>query len=508
MNKYSPIIITLCIGILVGGGLSLFMSNIFINNDMTSNESSEKSNEPLYWVAPMDANFRRDKAGLSPMGMALVPVYASEPDNSAVDNGAGVVSISPNIVNNLGVKTAPVTYGSLVQQIRTTGVVAFNEDNRAAIHARVDGWIEKLHVKAVGDTVKKGQPLYELYSPELVNAQEELILAVEQRNKRLIEAATRKLAILLVPEAVISHIKKTGKLRNQITINAPISGVITSIAVKEGSFIKPATNLLTLSALDTVWVNVDVMESQAALVDLATTAVIDISAYPEKKWQGQVDTIYPLLNEKTRTLQLKIPVNNQDNLLTPNMYSNVTLTTKPALETLLIPNEAVIRTGRNNRVVIALGDGKFKSVEVKIGHNNASITQVLSGLEVGDNVVTSAQFLLDSESNITSDLKRYSHHEQPVIMTMNKVWVKATVNRIMNAHEMINVSHEAITAWDWPSMTMDFYVDESVPIDTFKIGQTFNIEIIKDSDGDYVITAVKVLSDTDSMMKRNMGNNP
>jgi len=210
MNKYSPIIITLCIGILVGGGLSLFMSNIFINNDMTSNESSEKSNEPLYWVAPMDANFRRDKAGLSPMGMALVPVYASKADNSAVDNDPGVVSISPNIVNNLGVKTAPVTYGSLVQQIRTTGVVAFNENNRAAIHARVDGWIEKLHVKAVGDTVKKGQPLYELYSPELVNAQEELILAVEQRNKRLIEAATRKLAILLVPEAVISHIKKTG----------------------------------------------------------------------------------------------------------------------------------------------------------------------------------------------------------------------------------------------------------------------------------------------------------
>jgi len=265
---------------------------------------------------------------------------------------------------------------------------------------------------------------------------------------------------------------------------------------------------LTLSALDTVWVNVDVIESQAGLIDMATTAVIDISAYPEKKWQGQVDTIYPLLNEKTRTLQLKIPVNNQDNLLTPNMYSNVTLTTKPALETLLIPNEAVIRTGRNNRVVIALGDGKFKSVEVKIGHNNASITQVLSGLEVGDNVVTSAQFLLDSESNITSDLKRYSHHEQPVIMTMNKVWVKATVNRIMNAHEMINVSHEAITAWDWPSMTMDFYVDESVSIATFKVGQTFNIEIIKDSDGDYVITAVKMLSDTDSMMKRNMGNTP
>lgn len=411
MNKYSSIIITLCIGIIVGGGVaSIFTSNILTNNGMSSNESSEKSNEPLYWVAPMDANFRRDKAGLSPMGMALVPVYATAVNNSAATNdGVGVISISPSIVNNLGVKTASVTIGKLTQNIRTTGIVAFDEDNRAAIHSRVEGWIEKLHVKAIGDTVKKGQPLYDIYSPELVNAQEELVLAIEQRNKRLVEAATRKLAVLLVPNSVISHIKKTRKVRNQITINAPISGVVTDISVREGSFIKPATNVLTLSSLENVWINVDVMESQAALIDMTTTAMINTSAYPNIKWQGQLDTIYPIFNEKSRTLQLKIPMNNNDNRLKPNMYTNVVLTTKPALETLLIPNEAVISTGRNNRVVLALGDGKFKSVAVELGRTNTLKTQILSGLELGDNVVTSAQFLLDSESNITSDLKRYSY---------------------------------------------------------------------------------------------------
>jgi len=253
MNKYSSIIITLCVGIIVGG--VVFTSNIFTNNGMSSNESSEESNEPLYWVAPMDANFRRDEAGLSPMGMALVPVYATAVNNSA-DNGLGVVSISPSIVNNLGVKTTSVTIGKLTQQIRTTGIVAFDEDNRAAIHSRVEGWIEKLHVKAIGDTVKKGEPLYDIYSPELVNTQEELVLAIEQRNNRLVEAATRKLAILLVPNSVISHIKKIRKVRNQITINAPISGVVTDISMREGSFIKPATNVLTLSSLDNVWINV------------------------------------------------------------------------------------------------------------------------------------------------------------------------------------------------------------------------------------------------------------
>lgn len=372
---------------------------------MASNESSEKSSEPLYWVAPMDANFRRDKAGLSPMGMALVPVYDTD-----TNDDVGVISISPSIVNNLGVKTTSVMIGKLTQNIRTTGIVAFDEGNRAAIHSRVEGWIEKLHVKAIGDTVEKGQPLYDIYSPELVNAQEELVLAIAQRNNRLVEAATRKLAVLLVPNSVISHIKKTRKVRNQITINAPISGVVTDISVREGSFIKPATNVLTLSSLDNVWINVDVMESQAALIDMTTTAMINTSAYPNKKWQGQLDTIYPIFDEKSRTLQLKIPVNNQDNNLKPNMYTNVVLTAKPALETLLIPNEAVISTGRNNRVVIALGDGKFKSVEVEIGRNNMLKTQILSGLELGDNVVTSAQFLLDSESNITSDLKRYSNN--------------------------------------------------------------------------------------------------
>lgn len=485
MNKFNgktPTLITvsLIIGIAIGIlGLSL------VNNIDDISMDNGESGDPLYWVAPMDANFKRDKPGLSPMGMALVPVY-----DSMNNSEAGVIVISPAVVNNLGVKIAPVLFGKLNQTIRTTGIVMFDEDNRINIHSRVEGWIEKAHVSALGDNVIKGQPLYDIYSPELVNAQEELVLAIEQNNKRLINAATRRLDALLVPKQVIERIKKTRKVSNTLTINAPRTGVIDHIAIREGTFIKPIMNLLSISALDTIWVNVDIFESQTQQIKIGDEALITNNAYPNKKWLSHVDVIYPTINEKARTLQFKLKVHNPDHLLKPNMYTNIELQPKLAQETLLIPTEALIRTGHNNRVVLALGEGKFKSIKVNIGLSNQSHTQILKGLELGDKVVTSAQFLLDSESNISSDLMRYSTDQYT-----EKLWTKATVNRVFSQHSLINVSHQAIPAWNWPAMTMDFYVDESIAIEQFAITQTLNIEIMKDSDGDYVITAVKALDE-------------
>jgi Cu(I)/Ag(I) efflux system membrane fusion protein len=524
MNKNLLVITTLVIGIALGVGASYWLNQGSSSKEYTGNNMDNAPAQPLYWVAPMDANFRKDKAGLSPMGMALVPVYATSGDDDA-----GVVTISPTVVNNMGVRTAVVEFGALEQTIHTTGLVQFDGDHRVDIHPRVEGWIEKLHVKSMGDWVKKGEPLYDLYSPELVNAQEELVLAVEQRNTRLIRAATRRLDALLVPEITINKIKKTRQVSNSLTIFAPMSGVVDAIYVREGGFVKPAVNLLTISALKHVWVNVDIFESQAKQVNVGDEAMMSVSAFPTKQWRASVDKIYPRLNKATRTLQVRLRVDNSDYALKPNMYVNVTLLSGKSASTgstVLVPNEAVIRTGRNNRVVMALGEGKFKSVAVNIGLSNDQFTQVMSGLEPSDEVVVSAQFLIDSESNISSDLKRY-HNDSSTILedstsleyststeesmmdmgsaSAEKVWVKGTVQRVMSGHDMLNISHDPIEAWDWPKMTMNFYLDESLSIDDFKKGQVLEFEIMADSDGDYIITNVKGLTEKVESNNKMMG---
>jgi len=496
MNKKSLIAITLFCGVIIGA-LSMF----WFSQEHTLKDTTGASNEakPLYWVAPMDANFRRDKAGLSPMGMALVPVY-----ESSGESDAGVVVISPTIVNNLGVRTAAVTFDALKQIVRTTGAVGFDDEKRVDIHPRVEGWIEKLHVKSMGDSVQKGQPLYDIYSPELVNAQEELVLAVEQANRHLISAASRRLDALLVPKQTIKVIKETRKVSNSLTIYSPISGIIDAIYVREGGFIKPATQLMSISALEQVWVTVDIFESQAKQINVGDMAMMTTAAFGDKEWHAVVDKIYPMLNQSTRTLQVRLRIDNSDYALKPNMYANVSVHSMSAEKAMLVPNEAVIRTGLNNRVVMALGNGKFKSIAVEIGRSNDKLTQVLSGLQSGDEVVVSAQFLIDSESNIASDLMRYNEGDSSTSSAMNnedtiddssaeKVWVKGTVERVMIGHDMLNITHEAIAAWNWPEMKMNFYLDESLNVEDFKQGQVLEFEIMVDGDGDNIITNVKGL---------------
>ncbi|MCG7530559.1 efflux RND transporter periplasmic adaptor subunit [Psychrobium sp. MM17-31] len=483
MNKFVIPFITLVIGVVLG----IFMMPMFSDKNMASDETAV--DKPLYWVAPMDANYRRDEPGLSPMGMELVPVYAED----AAEDDAGVVSISPVVVNNLGVKTAKVEHGTLMQHINATGAIEFNNESRVVINPRVAGWVEKLHVKTMGDKVEKGQPLYDFYSPDLVNAQEELLLAQSQKSRRLIIAATKRLEALLVPKRVIEQLKRGGKVKNHITMLAPASGVIEAINVSEGSYIMPSKQLLTIVDLGEVWANIDVFESQASWLKVGDMAEVRVAAFPTKVWQGSVDTIYPMLDGDSRTLRLRLRIANDDELLRPNMFAKVTMHVRDDDMSFLVPNNAVIRTGKNNRVVMALGEGRFKSVAVELGQSNGEQVQVISGLAMDDEVVTSAQFLIDSESNINSDLKRYQGNDEEQAQAL-RVWADATINRVMAGHEMLNVTHGAIAQWNWPEMTMNFYIDESLNIDDFSAGQKLQIEIMEDDEGDYIITDVKAMA--------------
>lgn len=362
------------------------------------------SKEPLYWVAPMDPNYKRDKPGKSPMGMDLIPVYAE--DDSGADSGSGTVKIAPEVVNNLGVRTSKARRQDLHTVIRTVGYVQYDQDRLIHIHPRVQGWVEKLYVKAAGDPVKSGQPVYELYSPELVNAQEELLLALNRNNERLIEAAEDRLESLQLSSDLIDSIKKNREVHQTTTFYAPQAGVVDNLNIREGFFVQPGTTLMSIGSLDDVWVEAEIFERQAALVKVGMPVTMTLEYLPDREWNGSVDYVYPSLDEKTRTLRVRLRFENPDGALRPNMFAQVVLHGSDHAQALIVPREAVIRTGHQDRVVLALGGGRFKSISVRLGRLDENDAEILEGLAEGDTVVTSAHFLLDSESSRTSDFMR------------------------------------------------------------------------------------------------------
>jgi len=370
----------------------------------TVDTNATVGDKPLYWVAPMDSNYRRDKPGKSPMGMDLLPVYAS--GGGSVDEGPGTIEISPEVVNNLGVRTAQVESRPLTTRIRTVGYVQYDEDHLIHIHPRVEGWIEKLYVKAAGDPVERGQPLYELYSPQLVNAQEEMLLSLKRNNKRLVQAAQDRLLALQLSASFIDELKRERQVRQTVTFRAPQSGVVDNLNIREGFFVKPGTTLMSIGALDDVWVEAEVFARQAALVEVGLPVVMTLNYLPGKEWRGTVDYVYPSLEEKTRTLRIRLRFNNDAGILKPNMFAQVFIEADQGEDALMVPREAVIRTGSQDRVVLALGDGRFRSVVVRLGQLDEQYSQILEGLEEGDSIVVSAQFLLDSESSKSAGLMR------------------------------------------------------------------------------------------------------
>lgn len=356
--------------------------------------------EPLYWVAPMDSNYRRDSAGKSPMGMDLVPVYAID------DDAPGIVKISPEVINNLGVRTAVASMQNMQADIRTVGYVQYDQDNLVHIHPRVEGWVEKLYVKAAGNPVLKGQPLYDLYSPQLVNAQEELVLALRRDSSRLVQAAEDRLLALQLSKGFVDRLKRDQEVHQTVTFTAPQSGVMDSLNIREGFFVGPKTTLMSIGALDSVWVEAEVFERQAASLEEGLSVTMWLDYLPGKQWTGRIDYVYPSLDDETRTLRVRLRFNNEGGELRPNMFAQVIIHADAGDETLVVPREALIRTGEQDRVVLALGEGRFKSIAVRSGRYSSEYAEILDGLNPGDTVVASAQFLLDSESSRTSDFKR------------------------------------------------------------------------------------------------------
>lgn len=487
-NNIKPIIVGMIIGGIISFGAYKVLSPVG-GEKITA--SAEK--KALYWVAPMDANYRRDKPGKSPMGMDLVPVY--DDGGKGPDEGPGTIRISSDVINNLGVRTTTVSYKSLHTEINTVGYVTYNEDKLVHIHPRVQGWVEKLYVKAVGDPIKKGQPLYDIYSPELVNAQEELLLALDRKNMRLISASENRLAALQLPNSAIVKLRKTKKVQQTITFYSPQNGVVENLQIREGFFVKPGSTLMSIADLSEVWVEAEVFERQAGQVKTGTPITMTLDYMPGKTWQGQVDYIYPILDAKTRTVKVRLRFKNESYEFKPNMFAQIAIHATGEESALLIPKEALIRTGNQDRVVLALGEGSFKSVAVRVGRFDSESVEILDGISDGEKVVSSAQFLLDSESSKSSDFKRMNHSDENSVndgVVPSSVWVSAQIKSIMADHKMLTLIHDAIPEWDWPEMTMDFIATDSVDFSLLKEGLSLHVEVTKNSSGDYQISNIHV----------------
>ena len=452
----------------------------------------DEEKEILYWVAPMDPNYRRDKPGKSPMGMELIPVYADGGDGSSI-------TISPAVVQNLGVRTTVAEQTRLWRGIDTVGYVDFDESKLSHIHLRTEGWIEKLYVTSEGERVKKNQRLLDIYSPELVNAQEEYIQALNINNKGMLQASRDRLVALGIPSNQIKRLKKTRRAQQTIAIYAPQDGVVSTLPVREGMFVKPMTRIMSLADLSSVWLLAEVFERQSDWVRVGHPAEVSLAYLPGRTWEGRVEYIYPSLDPATRTLKVRLRFDNPDEALKPNMYANVKIFGGPKDDTTVIPVEALIRTGREERVVLALGEGRFASRKVQSGIESGDWVEILDGIVAGDRVVVSGQFLIDSEANLKASMVRMTDSGTEMASGESEQVAKMAtatgeIREIMPEEGRINLAHEAIPALDWPAMQMDFKVKDGLPLENLQAGDRVEFMLMETDDG-FLITEIRPVAE-------------
>lgn len=450
-------------------------------------EDEPADQEILYWVAPMDPNYRRDEPGKSPMGMDLVPVYA---DGS--NQGDDGVRISPIVEHNLGVRTSPVERRSLWRKVEATGYIGYDESRLSQINVRTEGWVQRLLVESEGERVTKGQLLLEFYSPELVNAQKEYVQAKRRDESRLVAAARNKLLALGMAESDIQRLDESGKVSETVQVLAPQDGIITRLNVQEGIFIRPATEVMSLADLSSVWLQAGVFESQADWVMEAQSAEARLSYMPGEVFSGRVDYVYPVLDPVTRTLQVRLRFDNPAERMKPNMYARVTIFGKSHPGALSIPREALIRGANFDRVVVSLGDGTYVVREVISGIESGDWIEIKSGLTAGEEVVVSSQFLIDSEASLAGSIQRL---DATAMMGRESdggaVFGSGIIKAVDVRARRVRVSHGPIEDLGWSAMTMEFDVLPGVGLESVHVGQNIRFSLLPSEVGDYEISIIQ-----------------
>ncbi len=358
-----------------------------------------------YWVAPMDPTYIRNEPGKSPMGMDLVPVYEDE-DEKGSDNGGKkkrpkTVKVDPVMVQDMGVRIEKAKKGTISRTVRSIGEIEVAEDQVSVVNLRFSGWIEKIYADQTGQQVRRGQALFSIYSPELVSAQKEYLIAYNTtgKNSELARSAAQRVMLWDIPETVLEKVAKEQNVSRTMIIRAPRSGYILHKNVVEGARVVAGTDLYRIGNLKEIWVNTEVYEFDAPWIRTGQKATMELSYQQGKQFSGKVDYIYPTLNKKSRTLTVRLRFENPGIVLKPGMFATVRIQAQHKDDTLVIPTEAIIHTGQRQLVFVSTRIGRYEPREVTTGLvGDGHVTEILSGVQQGDEVVISGQFLLDSES--------------------------------------------------------------------------------------------------------------
>ncbi|WP_058089005.1 efflux RND transporter periplasmic adaptor subunit [Aquabacterium parvum] len=435
----------------------------------------------LYYHDPMVPGNKFDKPAKSPfMDMMLVPVYADS------DGDQGKVTVSPRIQQNLGVRTAEVTEGVLSPQVSAVGSIAYNERDQVVMQARAAGFVERLHVRATLDAVKQGQPLADLYVPDWVAAQEEFLSVRRMRGAdlgSLVDGARQRMRQVGMSEDQIKRVEQTGKTQPRITLAAPINGVLSELMVREGMSVMPGATLLRINGVSTVWANAEVPESQVAQLRPGTKVQARSPAVPGTTFEGTVQALVPEVNPGTRTLKARVQLNNPGMRLVPGMSVTMQFMDMRADKSLLIPTEAVIQTGTRTVVMLAEDKGRFRPVEIETGIESDGHTEVKRGLDVGQRVVVSSQFLIDSEASLKGVEARLNGTPATTVdKAAPRHEGQAKVEALTG--EAITLSHGPIASLKWGSMTMDFKVPLKGGLPRhLEVGDPVSFEFYMDADG-------------------------
>lgn len=376
--------------------------------DESATVNDQKDRKILYWYDPMVPEKRFDKPGKSPfMDMELVPKYVNEVQSDA--SGKPVISINADTVQKMGVRTEKVTKGNFAQNLRATAIVMENERSRWDLFSQVEGRVEDLRYSAVGDRVKKGDLFYTLYSPELLSLQNDYIAARKAGLQDLAQAAKKRLKLLGVDDKVIADLSKSSKVFEKVPFYIPANGILARLEIRNGHYLKINDEIGHIQDLSSVWLEAAVPEKDLVSIKQGDFAEISVG---QQKYEGKVDYIYPTIDNEARIGKVRIVVENRDGLLRPASYASVAFASGQVAEQVTVPSEAILRNSEDEHVIVSLGNGKFQAKNIKTGGTSAGRTEIISGLQEGDDVVVSAQFLIDSESSLQESLGKLSGGQQ------------------------------------------------------------------------------------------------
>lgn len=485
-----------------------------------ASEPAKKERKLLFYRNPMGLPDTSPVPKKDPMGMDYIPVYEGEPDDDPAS--AKQIKVSTEKIQKLGVRTEAAQLRVLDKIVRAAGRIEPDERRIYVISPKFEGYVERLHVNVTGQPVSKGQPLFEVYSPELVSAQREYVIAVQgveslkgagdqaqEGMKQLADSSLLRLKNWDISQEQIKALAKSGDVRRTLTFRSPVSGIVTEKKALQGMRFMPGEALYQVADLSAIWVVADVFEQDIGQVRTGAKAKVRINAYPDKVFEGSVTYVYPTVNAETRTVPVRVELPNPEQLLKPSMFAQVELPVGAKGEVVTVPTSAVIDSGTRRIVLIQAKEGRFEPREVKLGQRSDNYVEVLSGVKDGELVVVAANFLIDAESNLQAAIGGFgdaSHGSKPGAPAHENAANQATkpgtvghqaegtVEGFDTKTGVLTLNHGPVASLKWPSMTMDFQVATPALLSGLKPGATVAFEFVERQPGEWVVTRIKLVA--------------